>query len=160
MESSTECEPRTSRCSSWIYKRQRNQSSNCQHPLDHWKSKRVLEKHQYSILTHIYGICKDGNDNPVCETAKETQMYKTVFWTLWEKARLGWFERIALNHVYYHMWDRSPVQVWCMRQGAQGWCTGMTQRDGMGREVQDGEHMYTHGWFMSMYDKNHYNILK
>ena len=22
-----------------------------------------------------------------------------------------------------------------MRQGAQGWCTGVTQRDGMGREV-------------------------
>ena len=22
-----------------------------------------------------------------------------------------------------------------MRQAAQGWCTGMTQRDGMGREV-------------------------
>ena len=33
------------------------------------------EKHQYSILTHIYGIQKDGNDDPVCETAKETQMY-------------------------------------------------------------------------------------
>ena len=32
------------------------------------------EKHQYSILTHIYGIEKDGNDDPVCETAKETQM--------------------------------------------------------------------------------------
>ena len=31
------------------------------------------EKHQYSILTHIYGIQKDGNDNLVCETAKETQ---------------------------------------------------------------------------------------
>ena len=26
-----------------------------------------------------------------------------------------------------------------------GWCTGMTQRDGMGREVQDGGHMYTRG---------------
>ena len=25
--------------------RQRNQRSNCQHPLAHWKSKRVLEKH-------------------------------------------------------------------------------------------------------------------
>ena len=25
------------------------------------------------------------NDNPVCETAKETQMYTTVFWTLWER---------------------------------------------------------------------------
>ena len=33
------------------------------------------EKHQYSILTQIYGIQKEGNDNPVCETAKETQMY-------------------------------------------------------------------------------------
>ena len=37
-------EPWTSRCSSWIYKRQRNQRSNCQHPLDHWKSKRIPEK--------------------------------------------------------------------------------------------------------------------
>ena len=32
------------------------------------------EKHQYSILTHICGIYKDGNDNPVCETAKETDV--------------------------------------------------------------------------------------
>ena len=32
------------------------------------------EKHQYSILTHIYGISKDGNDDHICETAKETQM--------------------------------------------------------------------------------------
>ena len=47
------------------------------------------EKHQYSILMHIYGIQKDGNDNPVCQTAKETQMYRTVLWTLWEKARVG-----------------------------------------------------------------------
>ena len=47
------------------------------------------EKHQYSILTHIYGIYRDGNDNPVCETAKETQMYRTVFWTLLERVRVG-----------------------------------------------------------------------
>ena len=32
------------------------------------------EKHQYSILTHIYGIYKNGNDDPIYETAKETQM--------------------------------------------------------------------------------------
>ena len=37
------------------------------------------EKHQYSILTHIYGIYKDGNNNPVYKTAKETLMYRTVF---------------------------------------------------------------------------------
>ena len=29
-----------------------------------------------------------------------------------------------------------------------------------GRGVQDGEHMYTHDWFMSVYGKNHYNIVK
>ena len=28
------------------------------------------EKHQYSILTHIDGIYKDGNDDPICETEK------------------------------------------------------------------------------------------
>ena len=28
-----------------------------------------------------------------------------------------------------------------------------------GSGVQDGEHMYTHGRFMSMYGKNHYNIV-
>ena len=32
------------------------------------------EKHQYSILKHIYGIWKDGNNDPICETAKETQI--------------------------------------------------------------------------------------
>ena len=36
------------------------------------------EKHQCSILTHIYGIQKDGNNNPVYETAKETLMYRSL----------------------------------------------------------------------------------
>ena len=121
------------------------------------------EKHQYSILTHIYGIYKDGNDNPICETAKEKQIYRTVFWTLWEKVRVGWFERIALKRVYYHMWNRSPVQVPCMRQVAQGGCTGMTLGDGMGREVGRGFRtgntctpwlIHVNVW------QNHYNIVK
>ena len=34
-QASTVHELRTSRCSSWIQKRQRNQRSNCKHPLDH-----------------------------------------------------------------------------------------------------------------------------
>ena len=29
-----------------------------------------------------------------------------------------------------------------------------------GRKGLDGEHMYTHGGFMSMYGKNHHNIVK
>ena len=47
------------------------------------------DKHQYSILTHIYGILKDGNVNPICKSEKETQTYRTDFWTLWDKARVG-----------------------------------------------------------------------
>ena len=47
------------------------------------------EKYQYSVLMHIYGIYKEGNDNSICETAEETQMYITVFWTLWERERVG-----------------------------------------------------------------------
>ena len=46
-------------------------------------------KHQYSILTHIYGIYEDVNDNPACKTAKETQMCRADFWTLRERARVG-----------------------------------------------------------------------
>ena len=42
-------------------------------------------------------------------------MYRTDFWTLWEKARVGYFKRTALKHVYYLGWNRSPAQVGCMR---------------------------------------------
>ena len=82
------------------------------------------DKDQYSIPTHIYGILKDGNNNPICKTEKETQMYRTDFWTLWEKVRVGWFERTASKHIYYLGWNRSPAQAGCMSQvfraGAMG----------------------------------------
>ena len=51
-------------------------------------------------------------------------MYRTIFWTLWEKVRVGYFKRTASKHVYYLGWNRSPAQVGCMRQvlrpGAMG----------------------------------------
>ena len=37
----------------------------------------------------MYGILKDGNSDPIHETEKETQIQRTDFWTLWEKARVG-----------------------------------------------------------------------
>ena len=43
-------------------------------------------------------------------------MYRTEFWTLWEKGRVGCFERTTSKHVYYLGWNRSPAQVGCMRQ--------------------------------------------
>ena len=33
------------------------------------------------------------------ETAKETLIYRSVLWTLWERERVGRFGRMALKHV-------------------------------------------------------------
>ena len=51
-----------------------------------------------------------------------------------------------------------------MRQGAQGWVHWDDPEgwdgEGGGKGDQHGGHTYTHGWFMSMYGKNHHNIVK
>ena len=47
------------------------------------------------------------------------------------------------------------------------WFPGLVHQDdpkgwdgeGGGREGQDREHMYTHGWFMWMYGKKHHDIV-
>ena len=52
---------------------------------------------------------------------------------------------------------------WMHETSARGWCTGMTQRHGMGREVGGGIRMGNTckymADFMSMYGKNHGNIV-
>ena len=53
----------------------------------------------------------------------------------------------------FDVWDR------VLRAGALGWPWEMGW-GGRWRGVQDGGHMYTHGWFMWMYGKNHHNIAK
>ena len=42
---------------------------------------------------------------------------------------------------FYHIGNESPVQVQCTILDAWGWCTGKTQRDGMGREEGGGFRM-------------------
>ena len=68
-------------------------------------------------------------------------MYRTDFWTLWEKARGGWSERIALKHVYYQVWNRSPVQVGCMRQVLGAGALGRPRGMGWGGRWEGGS-----GW--------------
>ena len=60
------------------------------------------EKHQYSILTHIYGIRKMIMMTLYVRQQKR-QIQRKVFWTLLKKAMVGWFDRISLKHVYYHI---------------------------------------------------------
>ena len=51
-----------SRCTSWIYKRQRNQRSNCQHLLDHSKRKGVPGKHLLLLIDYAKAFdCVDHN---------------------------------------------------------------------------------------------------
>ena len=47
---------------------------------------------QIIFIQIIFQVRKD-------ETAKETLMYVTVLWTLWEREMVGTFGRIALKHV-------------------------------------------------------------
>ena len=66
---------------------------------------------------------------------KKTQMYRTDFWTLWEKARVGCFKRTAciLSRV-----KQITSPDWMHETSAQAWYTGKTQRDRMEREVGGG----------------------
>ena len=112
-----------------------------------------LREGRYSSVTNL------KNHKIKDETAKETLMYRIVFWTLWERERVGWFGRMALKHVQYHIWNESPVQVRCTILDAhwddpEGW-----YGEGGGRRVQDGEHMYL-WWIHFDIWQNQYNIVK
>ena len=48
------------------------------------------------IRIHTYFIESKGS--PDKKILRETLMYRTVFWTLWERERVGWFGRMALKH--------------------------------------------------------------
>ena len=95
---------------------------------------------QYGILTHIYGILKDGNNNPICKTEKETQMYRTDFWTVGE-GEGGMFRENSIETSILSSVKQITSPDWMHETSAQGWCIGKTQRDGMEREVGEGFRM-------------------
>ena len=47
------------------------------------------EKHQYSILTHIYMEFRKMVMITLYARQQKRQMYRTDFWTLWETERVG-----------------------------------------------------------------------
>ena len=68
---------------------------------------------------------------------KETQMYRTVVWTLWEKVRVGCFKRTASKRILSRV-KQITSPGWMHETSAQTWCTGKTQRDWVEREVGGG----------------------
>ena len=98
----------------------------------------VSQKDQYSILTHIYGILKDGNDNLI-RKQKETQMYRLLDSVGEGEGGLFWENSIETRILSRVKQITSPG--WMHETSTQGWCTGNTQRYGMGREVGVGIRM-------------------
>ena len=74
----------------------------------------------------------------------------------WYGERVGRFGRMTLKHVKYHVRNELPVQVRCTILDAWAGALGRPRgivREGGGRRVQDGEHVYTCGGFMLTYGK-------
>ena len=67
-------------------------------------------------------------------------MYRTDFWTLWEKARVGCFERTAC---ILSIVKQITSPGWMHETNARAWCIGKTQRNRVEREVGGGN---TSGW--------------
>ena len=59
------------------------------------------------------------------------------FWTQGE-GEGGMIGRMVLKYVCYHVRNELPVYVLCRIQHVWGWCTGVTQRDVVGRAVGGG----------------------
>ena len=62
-------------------------------------------------------------------------MYRTYFWTLWEKARVGCLERTACILSIVKQITR-PGGI--HETSARTWCTGKSQRNWVEREVGRG----------------------
>ena len=67
-------------------------------------------------------------------------MYRTDFWTLWEKARVGCFKRTASKRVLSRV-KQITSPGWMHETSARTWCTGKTQRNQVEREVGGGIRM-------------------
>ena len=110
------------------------------------------EKYQYSILTHIYGIFKDGNDDPICETAKETQIWRTDFWTLGEgEGRMIWENSIETCTLPYVKEITSPSSM--HETGRSNPVHWDHPKDGMWREVEgsSGWGKHVHPWLIHVH---------
>ena len=138
-QASTVCELWNSRCSSNIYKRQRNQRSNCQHPLDHWKSKRVPENHLL-LLYWLHQNLDCVDHSKLCKLLKEmgipddlTRLLRNLYASQEATVRTGhgttdWFQ---IGKVVHHGFILSPAYLTFMQSTSckmpAGWSTSWNQ---------------------------------
>ena len=88
-------------------------------------------KRDTDVLNSLLDSVREGEGRMIWENVIETR-------------KLSYVNRIS-NPVSMHDTGCSGLVHW---EDPEGW-----DGEGGGRRVQDGEHMYTHGGFKSMYDK-------
>ena len=110
-EASTFHEPRTPRCSSWIWKRHRNQRSNCQHPLDHKKARELQKNIYFCFIDYAKSFVWIITN---CEKFLKRQEYQTTLsasWKILSRSRsnsqnLTWIPGLISN------WERSMSRLY------------------------------------------------
>ena len=98
-----------------------------------WDSKRDTE-----IKNRLLDSVREGEGGMIWENSIETYI-------------LSYVKEMTSPSLMHETGQSKPVR-WDNPECGHG--------EGGGRGIQDGEHMYTCGWFMSMYGKNHHNIVK
>ena len=84
-------------------------------------------------------------------------MYRTVFWTLWEReGGMIWENGIKTCIKSYKKRIANPGSM--QDTGSLG-LVHWDDLEGGGKGVQDGKHVYTHGGFMLMYGKTNTILL-
>ena len=95
-------------------------------------------KRDTDVQNSLLDSVGDGEGGMIWENSIETCILSYVK----ERTSPGWMHETGCSELVH--WD-----------DPEGW-----DGEGGGSGVQGGEHMYTYGWFMSMYGKNHHNIKK
>ena len=100
-------------------------------------------KRDTDVQNRLLDSVGEGEGGMFWENSIETSILSRVK----QIASPGWMHETSAR------WDKcSGLVHWEDPEGCEG--------EGGGRGDQDREHMQIHGWFMSMYGKNHYNIVK
>ena len=96
------------------------------------------QKKRHRCKEQTFGLCgREGTGGMIWEKSTETRI-------------LPYVKQIT-SPSSMHETGHSKPAYW---DNADGW-----DEEGGGRGVQDGGHVYTHGWFMSMYGKSHHNTV-
>ena len=123
---------------------------------------RQKEKCQYSTLTYIWNLERwwwpymwDGKRDTDVKNSLLVSVGEGKHGMIWE----GSVEMCILPHVKWITGPGLMHETGCSRlvhSDDPGGCDG----EGNGRGVLNGEHMCTRGWFVSIFGKNYYSILK